>query len=363
VCLPLHKNWILTKNMESFMKSTLKRTIPLALVAAGLVASPAIAAGVADHYKKKTITILIGYGPGGTYDKYAMTMSRYYGNHIPGKPNVIVQHMPGAGGSKAMAYAYNVMQAQGYNMVMPLDNIVINKLLRPKKMRYEPQNFIWLGSSNQTNNVLVVRADTGVTSLKNWGNKSLIGGTSGKGSNGYIIPQLVMSTLGLKGKVITGYKGSSKSIFAIEQRETEMAAFNWLAWSSKVPQWFTGKKPYANAVVQVGKFADPAIPSVPRLSELVDPKYKKAVAFMASSGPLGRGLAFPPKVPMHLVAPMRAAFDAMNSDKAYEAALKKRKLRLMATGGAALQKIVNSAVSDTSSAVIKQLRGLVYGKK
>ena len=108
------------------MNSILKRTVPLVLVAAGLVASPAMAASIADHYKKKTIVILIGYGPGGTYDKFAMTMSRHCGNHIPDNPNVIVQHMPGAGGSKAMNYAYNVMQTEGYNVVMPLDNIVIN---------------------------------------------------------------------------------------------------------------------------------------------------------------------------------------------------------------------------------------------
>ncbi|MFT5440165.1 MAG: tripartite-type tricarboxylate transporter receptor subunit TctC [Alphaproteobacteria bacterium] len=343
------------------MKLTLKRTIPLALVAAGLVASPAIAASVADHYKKKTITILIGYGPGGTYDKYAMTMSRHYGNHIPGKPNVIVQHMPGAGGSKAMNYAYNVMQTQGYNMVMPLDNIVINQLLRPERMRYESEKFTWLGSSNQTNNVLVVRSDTGVTDLKSWGKKSLIGSTSGKSSNGYIIPRIVMATLGLKGKIVTGYKGSSKSIFAIEQGESQMAAFNWLAWASKVPHWFTGAKPYAKAIVQIGQIADPDIPGVPRLGDIVEPKFKKAVAFLASSGPLGRGLAFPPKVPNRLVAPMRAAYDAMNADKVYGASLKKRKLRLMATDGATLQKIVNQAVKETTPAVIKQVRELIFG--
>jgi tripartite-type tricarboxylate transporter receptor subunit TctC len=343
------------------MKSILKRTIPLALVAAGLVASPAMAASIADHYKDKTITILIGYGPGGTYDKYAMTMSRHYGNHIPGKPNVIVQHMPGAGGSKAMNYAYNVMQTEGYNVVMPLDNIVINQLLRPERMRYEANKFTWLGSSNQTNNVLVVRTDTGVTDLKSWRGKSLIASTSGKSSNGYLIPRIVMGTLGLKGKIVTGYKGSSKSIFAIEQGESEMAAFNWLAWASKVPHWFKGDKPYAKPIVQIGHFSDPDIPGVPRLGDLVDAKYKKAVAFLASAGPLGRGLAFPPKVPNRLVAPMRAAYDAMNGDKTYVASLKKRKLRLMATDGATLQKIVEKSMNESTPAVIKQVREIIFG--
>ena len=103
---------------------------------------------VAGHFSDKRITILIPYGPGGTYDKYGSTFARHLGNHIPGKPTVIVQHMPGAGGSKAMRYAYNVMQKQGYHMIVPLDNTVVNKLMRPKLMRYTPNKFNWMGSSN-----------------------------------------------------------------------------------------------------------------------------------------------------------------------------------------------------------------------
>ena len=187
------------------MHSMFKGVLPLAAVAAiGVGATPVVADAVSDHYKDRTVTILIGYGPGGTYDKYAQTMARHYGNHIPGKPNVIVQHMPGAGGAKAMNYAYNVMPKNGFNVVMPLDNIVINQLLRPERMRYNARDFTWLGSSNQTNIVVVARADSGVTDLKSWRTNSLIGATSGKNFSGYLTPRMVMATLGLKGKIVTG---------------------------------------------------------------------------------------------------------------------------------------------------------------
>ncbi len=344
------------------MFSIVKRTLSLAVIAAvGVAASPTLAAGAADHYKGKTVVILIGYGPGGTYDKYSQTMARHYGNHIPGNPNVIVQHMPGAGGAKAMNYAYNVMPKGGLNVVMPLDNIVVNQLLRPAKMRYKADQFTWLGSSNQTNIVIVARTDSGVTDLESWKSRTLIGSTSGKNSNGYLAPRMVMAVLGLKGKIVTGYKGSSGSIHAIELGESQMAGFNWLAWASKVPHWFRGKKPYARAIVQIGHFSDPDIPGVPRLGDVVAPKYKKAVAFLAAAGPLGRGLAFPPGAPKRLVGPMRKAFDAMNDDKAYGAELTKRRLRLMKTDGATLQKIVNNALKESTPAVIKQVRSLIFG--
>tara|TARA_R110000787_G_scaffold6681_8_gene23106 strand:+ start:1589 stop:2638 length:1050 start_codon:yes stop_codon:yes gene_type:complete len=342
----------------------IKQSLPVAAIAATatLIALPVSAAmDVAEHYKDKTVTILIGYGPGGTYDQYSQTMARHYGNHIPGNPNVIVQHMPGAGGAKAMNYAYNVMPKGGHNLVMPLDNIVVNQLLRPERMRYQANKFTWLGSSNQTNIVIVARSDSGVTDIKSWKGRSLIGSTSGKNSNGYLAPKMVMETLGLKGKVVTGYKGSSKSILAIEQGESQMAGFNWLAWASKVPHWFKGDKPFAKPIIQIGHFPDPDIKGVPNLGDLVAPKYKKAVSFLASSGPLGRGLAAPPGVPDDLISALRSAYDGMNADKAYKTALASRKLRLMATDGATLQKIVERSMTETTPEVIKQVRQLIFG--
>ena len=37
--------------------------------------------------------------------------------------------------------------------------------------------------------------------------------------------------------------------FAIEQGESQMAAYNWLAWDSKVLHWSTGDKPFARIVL------------------------------------------------------------------------------------------------------------------
>jgi len=73
-----------------------------------------------------------------------------------------------------------------------------------------------------------------------------------------------------------------------------VAAVNWLAWSAKVPHWFTGNKSFARAIVQIGAFVDPDLPDVPMLSDLVKPKDKPLLAFMASAGgPLAAVWPFP----------------------------------------------------------------------
>ena len=316
----------------------------------------------AGHFIDIRLTILIPYGPGGTYDKYGSTFARHLGNHIPGKPTVIVQHMPGAGGSKAMRYAYNVMQKQGYNMIVPLDNTVVNKLMRPKLMRYIPNKFNWMGSSNQTNVIIVIRSDSGVKKFEDMKRIRIIGGTSGKSSSGYITPMIIKGLFGAKIKMITGYKGSSRSILAIEQGETQMSAFNWLAWDSKVPHWFKGKNPFARAIVQVGKYKDPDLPNVPMLDQFLKEKDKPVVEFLKSSGPIGRGLTLPPGVNKSVIATLRKAYDGMNGDPKFAKELKKRRLRLIASSGKTIQDIVEKAMIATSPAVIKRAKKLIFGK-
>src|SRR3990170_8862149 len=60
-----------------------------------------------SFYEGKTVTIVVGTPPGGGYDLYARLLMRHMGKHIPGKPQVIVENMSGAGGLTAANHVYN----------------------------------------------------------------------------------------------------------------------------------------------------------------------------------------------------------------------------------------------------------------
>lgn len=340
----------------------------MALGAVTIFAAALAASGTAvamdGYFKDKTVKIVIPYGPGGTYDNYAQAFSKHIGNHIAGKPTVIVQHMPGAGGVKATNWAYTVMQRDGLNMLTPLDNTILNQLLRPEKMRYDARNFIWLGSSNQTNMVLVVATGTGVKTWEDLKKRKSVGASAGTGSFDYIIQRLSSGLLNFDLKVVTGYKGSSATSHAVQQGEADLNANNWLTYASRQPHWFTGDKPFARAVLQVGVFKDPALPkSVPLISELLtDPLDRKVVDFIGVAGLLGRGLVLPPGVTAENVKTLRAAYDAMNADPAFEQELKKRKLRLIPSRGEDIQKIVAKAVNSASPEVVKRARDVIFRK-
>src|SRR6266540_3154879 len=68
---------------------------------------------VADFYRGKTLTIVVGYGPGGGFDTTARVLAKHLGNHIPGNPSVIVENMDGAGSLIAANHLFNVAKPDG----------------------------------------------------------------------------------------------------------------------------------------------------------------------------------------------------------------------------------------------------------
>ena len=58
---------------------------------------PAQAQSVEEFYKGKTITLAIGFTPGGGYDLYARHLARHMSKYIPGRPTIVPQNMAGAG--------------------------------------------------------------------------------------------------------------------------------------------------------------------------------------------------------------------------------------------------------------------------
>jgi tripartite-type tricarboxylate transporter receptor subunit TctC len=111
----------------------IRRLIRAALFAAvGLLsAEQAIAAdAIADFYKGKTVTISVGYTPGGGYDVYTRAVARHIGKHIPGNPNIVVQNMPGAGSRLAANWLYNVAPKDGAAWAVIGENSALDQALK-----------------------------------------------------------------------------------------------------------------------------------------------------------------------------------------------------------------------------------------
>src|SRR5690242_20261373 len=75
-----------------------------ALAAVLVVSVPATAKAQAGFYAGKTLRIIVGSSAGGGYDTYARALAPFLAEHLPGKPTIVVQNMPGGGGITSVLY-------------------------------------------------------------------------------------------------------------------------------------------------------------------------------------------------------------------------------------------------------------------
>jgi tripartite-type tricarboxylate transporter receptor subunit TctC len=330
--------------------------IAAALAFGGPVAANAQSA--ADFYKGKTLKIIFGFGVGGTYGKYSQILAQYLAPYL-GAEKVITQSMPGAGGIKATNYVYNVASKDGLTLFMPPDTLIISELLRPKAVKYKSGEFTWLGAAVQSNSVIALRGDAGIETVNDLKTKQIIMGSTGKGSQTFLMPMLANGVFGAQFKIVSGYKGSRKAQLAMEQGEVQGVSLTWLSWKSAKEKWF--KEGFAKAVVQIGVTKEKELPNVPMLSDLVSGEDKKIVNFMASMGPIGRGLAVPPGVQQDRIDFLRAAFAKTVADPNFAADAEKRKLRVISASGAEIQGIVTDSLK-VSDKTVERARSLIFGK-
>src|SRR5258708_6551230 len=121
---------------------------PLAVAATAILslAAPANAQSVEEFFRGKSINMIIGYSVGGGYDLYGRMVARHIGKHIPGKPNVVPQNMPGAGSLRAAQFIYSVAPKDGTAIGTFGRTIATAPLLTPATAQFDSTKFTWLGS-------------------------------------------------------------------------------------------------------------------------------------------------------------------------------------------------------------------------
>src|SRR6266852_146053 len=170
----------------SMTRTRVLRVLLLWLVLAGLVAAPALA-GAQDFYKGKTVTIVVGFSPGGGYDVNARGLARHLAAHIPGNPNIIVQNMPGAGSLTSVRYLDVTAPKDGTVMTIFNPGLVTQSIVQPDKVNLDFRKYSWVGVVTPDFRVCYGFGPKGVTSWDDMMQRQqFIVGSTGKGSGNYI---------------------------------------------------------------------------------------------------------------------------------------------------------------------------------
>jgi len=332
----------------------------------GFVAHATAEKSPAAFYKDNVITLILGAGPGGGYDLYSRTVMKHLVKHIPGKPNFILQFMPGGGGQKAAGYVYNVAPRNGARLAKLSNMLPAFQLLRGN-VKYDVSKLNYIGRAASMQYVTMVWHTTGVKSLKDAAKakKPIIFGASGVSQSNYIVPTVMGKLLGLNVKVVAGYPGTAAINKALEQGEVTGRAGAWSSWISKAGHWIKSGQVVAIAQSGLEKSGDIKNgygQATPLLLDLAKNDDERAILkLFASDAAVGRNFSMPPGVPKARVKAMCRAFDATMTDKAFLADAKKRKLIIEPKPCEWLSKTAAEIVA-TPKPLVKKARALLGWK-
>ena len=329
-------------------------------IALCLFGSTAIAAAqsAAEFYKGKTVSLQVGFGTGGEDDLWARTISRHLANHIPGNPTVIVQHMPGSGGLLVANRLYNAAPKDGTAVGMINRGIPFEPLLGGQGTQFDPLKFTYVGSPGRDTTVCAARKDAQVQNLQDLYTKELTVGGTGSGADTAIYPQFLSALLGMKFKLVQGYKGSGEIQIAMERKEVDGIC---LAYDSLL-RGNLARQNQINVLLQAAIEPDPRLKDVPLgLEAARTSEDRHALELFFARVEMGRPFVLPPEVPADRVAAMRAAFEAMLKDPAFLDEANKLRLRVVPISGDQMMSVVVKAYKTPPEIVKRTIKALGRG--
>lgn len=315
--------------------------------------NPAWADPVSDFYSGKRISMMISSGVGGGYDLYGRTVSRFMTAHIPGKPNIIVRNMPGAGGMKVLNFAVNKGARDGTLAFTLHIGLPLHQALGGRGVRFDAAKLIGIGRVAAGNSVTGVWHATGVRTIEDARNKAVTVGATGASSNSAVFPTVARNLLGAKIKVIMGYKGGEQVMLAMERGEVHgFGSFGLASMQSTRPDYITKKQVYP--LVQWGLRREEVWSDIPLASELVkDPAEKKAMEVLSAQMDIGRSYYMPSGVPADRVSALRAALKKTVADPGFLAAAKKLKMEIRYASGEETEKLIADILNAPEAALAR----------
>lgn len=325
----------------------------------GLAAAPPARAqsSVADFYRGRTMTLLIGVNVGASYDLEGRLVARHLGRFIPGNPTIVAQNMIGGGGIVMANYVQAIAPRDGSVLAMAPNTLPMAQATRLDGVKYDMGGFNWLGSlMAPAHSALVAWSSGGVASFDDLRRRQISNGASPKGSFTYTMPALLNELTGTKLKIVAGYQGINTIYLALERGEVETAAVTWNDFAQEKADWV--REGRVRALVQSApRAAD--LPDVPTISDVLTRREDEPlVEILLSGNAIGRPLATGPGAPAERVGALRDAFEAMRRDAAFLDDARRSHVDVGAITGADIAREV-ARVLAAPAEISKKARGIL----
>lgn len=314
-----------------------------------------------DFYKGKTVRVVVGFTPGGFYDRWSRLLARYMGRHIPGNPDFIVQNMPGAGSRIAANFLYNIAKKDGLTVGTINKNLFFDQLVGTKEVRYDWSKYNWLGTPEVPPDIFYMRADAGFKSLDDIKKAKTPPkcGSSGRANSGFLIPSLLKKAAGINFKLVLGYRGGRQIDLAVERKEVVCRAMSITPHFGREPFLTWHKKGFDIHLLQTGDKPWKGAPEIPNILDLMKSfkasKEDIALTKLALSTNFGKPFTAPPGIPRDRVKILRTAFQKALTDPQAVAEARKLNMEIQMLTGEQVQRMAKDVLSMDKE-VVNQLK-------
>jgi tripartite-type tricarboxylate transporter receptor subunit TctC len=304
-----------------------------------------------SFFAGKTVRILVGFSPGGSYDLWARLIAHHMSKHVPGNPTFVVQNMTGGGSMIAANYIYNVAKPDGLIFGVVTPALYMEQLAGRKEVQFDWGKYSWIGSPERTERIFYIRADTGYRALEDLRKapEAPKCGATGVGTASYYWPRLLGDIFGFKLNLVPGYPGSSDVNLAIEKGEVHCWGGTVQAFFGSEPGRTWAKSGFVRVLTQGGKKRYQQLAEVPTVWELMDKHSigeatRRLVRVLLSPDDLGRPFFGPPGVPPDRVKILREAFAKIMNDPDVAVEAQKKGLDPNLVSGGEIESLVKELI-------------------
>jgi tripartite-type tricarboxylate transporter receptor subunit TctC len=318
-----------------------------------------------DFFKGKQMKIVVGASAGAASDLYARLVANHLPKQIPGKPEIIVQNMPGGGSITAANYVYSVAKPDGLTLGAVTAPIYFAQLLGRKEAQFDWAKFTWIGTPEENDELFFIKSDLPFKTLLELRKASDPPrcGASGVGSTGYYIPKLLEELFSFKLNMVTGYPGAADVDLAVEKNEVHCRGTTISAFFGREPGKSWAKSGYVRFLVQTGDKRNHRLPDTPTIWELMDqekvsePKRRLARVILGP-GAFGRPILATPGIPADRVKLLREAYTKMLKDPEFVAEANKRQWEINPVSGEKLEALAKEVIQQPPD-VIERMKKIL----
>jgi tripartite-type tricarboxylate transporter receptor subunit TctC len=306
-----------------------------------------------DFFKGKQMKIVVGASAGAASDLYARVVANHLPKQIPGKPEIIVQNMPGGGSLTAANYVYSVAKPDGLTLGAVTAPIYFAQLLGRKEVQFDWAKFTWIGTPEENDELLFIRSDQPYKTLLDLrqAGEAPRCGASGVGSTGFYIPKLIEEIFGVRINVVTGYPGAADVDLAVEKNEVHCRGTTISAFFGREPGRTWAKNGFVRFLVQTGDKRNHRLPDTPTIWELMDQEKgmdakKRLARVVLGPGAFGRPILATPGIPPDRVKLLRVAYLNMLNDPEFVVEAKKRQWEIAPVSGERLEALAKEVINQ-----------------